>query len=204
MSAHPRDHIRVQVIPCRAPDELFKWYDGQNDRQPVYIYLDPEANDGTGQLWAAHQGEPGNSRSTKLHSERLIRFAIPLLTGDAANELMVNEEVQALAARMVLGYSKEWDGNGYRGRLDEDAKEAECDLSVLLWSSEDRTLEVFEAEEFFANDRELVRAKARENAWDWTELADYLRGQVGKLSRASVLRGAESFARRLLGEGGRA
>lgn len=197
-----RDYMRVQVIPCRAPDELFGWYEGQNDRQPVHVYLDPEANDGGGRLWTAYQGEPGNARSEKLHSERLLRFSIPLLTEDAANELMASEEVQALSARIIEGYSREWDGNGYVGRLDEDAKAAECDLSVLLWASEGQTLEVFEAEEFFAHDRALVLAKAQEHSWDWTELAEYLRGQVGKLVRTAVLRGAERFARGLLEEGG--
>lgn len=196
-----RDYMRVQVIPCRAPDELFGWYEGQNDRQPVHVYLDPEANGGSGRLWAMSQGELGAARPERVYSERLFRFSIPLLTGDAANELMASEEVQALAARIVLGYSREWDGGRYVGRLDEDAKAAECDLSVLLWSSGGQPLEVFDAEEFFEHDRALVLAKAREHGWDSSELAEYLRGQVSKLPSPSVLRGAERFARGLLEKG---
>lgn len=185
---------RVRVAPCTAHDALFHWIDGESAHQPVFVYLDPEP--APGRLFAAYQGELGSAVSERVRSRRLIRYEAPLLTGDAVNALMRRADVQELAARVVRGYSHGWDGAGRVGLFDADAVSAHDALTVIIDEAEGaERLVVFDAAAFFELDMDALRAKAQAHRWDAFDLVAYLRAKAAP----AVLRGAERFARAIVG-----
>ena len=102
------------------PEELLTWYPHQLQPETVHLYLDPEANDGAGRLLCEADSGGGGTPSNVWHG-LVRRFALPLLSANGANALMRSNEVQALAARIVAGYSHAWDGSNHVGRLPADA-----------------------------------------------------------------------------------
>ncbi|MER6109285.1 hypothetical protein [Streptomyces hirsutus] len=116
----------LRVIACTSPTELFRHYDGQTEAQDAYIELDL-AN---GTLLADYNGEIGNAVPFTVYHGIDRRYAIPILTGDAANRVM--EEIRPLAERILADSEIEWDGNNNVAKLGPDALAAEEALEARL------------------------------------------------------------------------
>lgn len=74
--------------------------------------------------------------------------------GDTLHELLTDENTIELLQRVHNGRSIEWDGNNFVGVLDDDAADAECELTVLfdrLSSDESACWPVWEPGEWLQN-----------------------------------------------------
>lgn len=59
-----------------------------------------------------------------------LRWQLPALTADAANALM--EDLADAAARVCDGFERAWDGHNFVGRFDEEAREAQDEISRAI------------------------------------------------------------------------
>jgi len=110
--------MSIRIIKLEAPNALHCHYDGQTSSQGCYIELDCEA----GTLTASFNGEIGNAIPFSVYHGHDQWFSIPMLTGDAANELM--SEIAPLAERVVDGYDCDWDGRNNVATFTDDAQAA--------------------------------------------------------------------------------
>ncbi|UUV32352.1 hypothetical protein NQK81_02540 [Amycolatopsis roodepoortensis] len=123
---------KVAIIKCGAQDELLRWYRGEQGPQPVYIALDVIS----GRLWADYDANVDGGCSPEVYHGFERHWEIPLLTGDAVNELLA--QVAPLAERVMAGAEKVWDGSNTVIRLDTDALAAVEDIADLLPRCDDR------------------------------------------------------------------
>ena len=59
-----------------------------------------------------------------------LRWQLPALTADAANALM--GDIADAAGRVCDGFERAWDGHNFVGRYDEDAREAQDEISRAI------------------------------------------------------------------------
>lgn len=116
----------VRIIPCTTDDELWRHYDGQSDSQDCYIELHLRGET----MHATYNAEIGNGVPGSVYHGFDRRYGIPVLTGEAANELM--ERIAPLADRILADWDEHWDGNNMKARLGEDAEAAEEEIESLL------------------------------------------------------------------------
>ncbi|MFD9190312.1 hypothetical protein ACFWCA_19040 [Streptomyces phaeochromogenes] len=109
----------IQTRICSNSDELYCWYAQQSGPQPAYIELGLE----DGVFLASYDAIIGSGAPGTVFHGIDRRWAIPVLTGDATNRLLV--ELQPLAERILAGSHVEFDGNNRVGRIvTPDANEA--------------------------------------------------------------------------------
>lgn len=132
----------VHITPVEQPDALFCHYPGEGRPQDAYLALDLES----GKMWCSYDPEIGNAVPASVWHGRTLRWTIPTLTADAANELM--EKVTPLAQRILDGAEIAWDGHNRIGRLSADAQQASdevaklCDPTNLMWDAGDLVTEM--------------------------------------------------------------
>jgi len=107
----------ITIDPVRGAELLCR-YPRQSEPQPCYLSLDCE----TQRIWCTYDAEIGNAVPTHVWHRRTLRWSIPPLTAEAANDLM--ERVRPLAAQIVAGYEAVWDGSNHVGRYTADAEAA--------------------------------------------------------------------------------
>lgn len=118
--------MTVKIIECTDPTELYCHYEGQSEAQPAYLELDLR----TGALVADYNAEVGNAIPFSAYHGFDRRYAIPVLTADAANRVM--REIAPLAARILADWEEVWDGRNMVARLGKDAIAAEDEIEVKL------------------------------------------------------------------------
>lgn len=99
-------------------NELFRHYRGQTSAQPCHVTLDCRSS----KLGAEYNPEIGNAVPGAVYHGHVQAWSIPCLRESAANALL--EEIEPLAARVVAGYSSEWNGSNHVASFDDDAQEA--------------------------------------------------------------------------------
>lgn len=114
----------IEILYVESDCGLYHRYDGQGSAQDCYIWLDCE----TSQLGASHDAETGNAIPFAVYYGHTQRWSIPALKADAANALL--EEIAPLAARVIAGYSSEWDGSNFAD-FDADAEAARDEITAL-------------------------------------------------------------------------
>lgn len=134
----------MKITPVTGTD-LWHRYPRQSAPQGAFVELDPERRT----LGCETNPEIGNAVPADVWYGRLLRWPIPPLRADAANDLLA--ALAPLAERVAAGYSVEWDGTNHVGRLTDSARQA-CD-AIERWcdqQAESDTLHVWEAAEWFA------------------------------------------------------
>ncbi|WP_127469563.1 hypothetical protein [Streptomyces sp. B27] len=116
----------IEIIRCTAPDELYCRYDGQSEAQGAYIELDLQRST----LLADYDAQVDGGVPAAVYHGFERRYAVPVLTGEAANRVM--EEIKPLAARVLADWEEVWDGNNMVARLGEDAQAAEDEIGEHL------------------------------------------------------------------------
>lgn len=99
---------------------LLVHYDCQSNPQNAYLEICPE--NGT-ELYATFNGEIGNAVTMWYFHGRELHVDIPN-TARAQDIRNFVEQNAKLIARVIAGYSTDWDGNNTVGVLDDDAAEA--------------------------------------------------------------------------------
>jgi hypothetical protein len=113
---------------------LHHHYPAQTSPQGCYVELDCDA----GALSADWNAEIGNAVPMFVWHHRILRWDIPALRAEAADELLAN--IKPLAVRIMAGYSCEWDGNNMAGSFDDDATEAIGEVEMLCSETHDDDL----------------------------------------------------------------
>lgn len=109
----------VTIEKLTELDALYCRLNGQEGVQDAYIQLDLE----TGIMSANYNGEIGNSIPFSVFHGRVRRWTIPVLTADAANQVM--QDWAPTAQRILDGSTIEWDGNNHVAVLYADAHDAD-------------------------------------------------------------------------------
>ncbi len=122
----------IEIVYVESDTELHHRYRGQASAQGCYVWL----NCKTSKLGASHDSEIGNAVPFAVHHGHTRRFTIPALKAAPANELL--EEIAPLAARVVAGYSSEWDGSNHVADFDDDAEAAIDEIDTLCQRIVDR------------------------------------------------------------------
>ena len=147
--------IKILHIDETDPAALHLHYSGQTEQQPCYVELDCE----TGELSADSNGEIGNGVPSRVWHGACLRWRIPCLLPDVANELM--DEIAPLSQTLVDGYSVEWDGNNHSGRhVTDESREAADEIERLCAESggEDREVQAWDAGDWLQGGEPIVTA----------------------------------------------
>jgi hypothetical protein len=124
-------------------------YPGQTSAQPVHVELDCREE---GALSASYNPEIGSGVPETVHARFVLRWTIPALKADAANELLA--KIAPLAERIVSGFDEVWNGSNFVGDFDDDADDACEDIEALCdkarGAGEDEALSVWQAADWYA------------------------------------------------------
>lgn len=125
------DELRGQLAP------LYKQYPGQTNPQPALLYIRPDHY----RVSAEYNPEVGNGCPMRVWNGLDVTVGLSnTVKGDALADWLESEHVQALLERVCAGHSERWDGNNYKGHLDEDAQDALEELereAIEGWSESD-------------------------------------------------------------------
>lgn len=192
-TTEPTADATIEIVYVESDTELHHHYSGQSSPQDCYVWLNCE----TSKLGATHNAEIGNAVPVAVHHGHTQRWSIPTLKADAANALL--EEIAPLAARVVAGYSSEWDGSNHVADFDADAEAAREEIDTLCeratnGADESDTVNVWQARDWFGavgdaarqcrefgigpntTDDELAAIESDEEAVAKTEGVDVLEG----------------------------
>ncbi len=138
----------VEIRYVESDTELHQQYRGQSAPQDVYVELDCVR----GILRAAYNPEIGNAVTSDVANGHTQCWEIAPLKADAANALL--DEIAPLAARVVAGYSSEWDGSNHVAEFDGDAEDAIETIEALCEKIRDRDddsekISVWQASDWF-------------------------------------------------------
>lgn len=119
--------INKYIAASDAKLPLYREYGEQESR--AYLVLDVE---GEGEMWAAYKAPHENGCNSRQWSGIQRWYQIPNnLTELGYNQLMTDSEILTLCERIVAGAEYYWDGNNYRVRLSDDARDADEELSEV-------------------------------------------------------------------------
>lgn len=136
----------VHVSPV-SESALYRRYPGQTKPQPCCVFLSCD----TGNLGASSSPHIGGGCSPRQFHGHEQTWTIPLLTDEAASELL--REIKPLAHLVCRGYSSEWDGSNHVARFTKSAAKAIeriRKLCELAGSHESELLQVWDAADWYA------------------------------------------------------
>ena len=107
---------------------LLKQYEGQSSEQEAYLEIDPEANS----VEYSYNTEIGSGVPASVWHLQLIRVGgiNPYITEQGLADL--HADIEDKIARIIAGWSEEFDGSNWIGVLDDDASEALQDLECYI------------------------------------------------------------------------
>jgi hypothetical protein len=108
--------IKINKLNNENQNYLAFTYPGQCRAQPCYIELDCEDHT----LQSDYSSEIGNGLPGYVWHNRAIRFSIPALTADAANDLM--QEISDRCQKILDGYDCVWNGSNHVGTYSDAAQ----------------------------------------------------------------------------------
>jgi len=112
---------KITIKPVEERTELYHHYYGQTEPQDCFIELDCRS----GTVCSRHNPEIGGSVPIGVWHGHTIRFSIPILVSEAANDVM--KDMAPLFERIVSGYKEVWDGNNTVAHHSPDAQDAILD-----------------------------------------------------------------------------
>ncbi len=121
----------MKIVCPTERTALYHRYQGQTNRQPVIIQIDPIQDT----LSIDYNAEIGNAVPTAVYHGRIRRFTLAQVpTADAARELL--EQIYSLAMEVSAGYSEEWDGSNMIGKLTPHAEAVEqaIERELTTWA----------------------------------------------------------------------
>lgn len=133
-----------------AGNELHKKYQGQSDRQSCYIELDCKNE----YLTAGYNPEIGNAIPSEVAYGHDIRWSIPCLTADTANELLT--KIAPHAEQIIEGYESRWNGNNQIAEFSAEAKTAIdaiqqlCDEYGEIYNDDEQIIQSWDAEDYLS------------------------------------------------------
>lgn len=133
----------ITVRSIEGATDLHHKYPGQTNAQRCHVELDCR----TGDLSAEYDAEIGNAVPVDVHNRHRLRWRIACLRADAANALLA--DVVPLAARVVAGYSRAWDGRNHVATFTPDATAATEEIAAVCESADGPTVNVVSASDFF-------------------------------------------------------
>ncbi|MDT0418851.1 hypothetical protein RM574_25555 [Streptomyces sp. DSM 41982] len=117
----------LTVRRCTDDTELFRQYPGRETPQPAHI----ELGLADGVLLAQYSSEVGIAAVPEsVYSGHDVRWPVPILTADAANDLL--EKIAAPARRMLADWSEHWNDRIFVARLGEDGVAARAEISAII------------------------------------------------------------------------
>lgn len=138
----PVDTSSVESMRDEAAP-LYCQYPGQSTPQPAYIEMDEN-----GAVSASYSGEIGNGAPAAVWHSRTLRFDVSSsLSGAALADMVADDAVQSLLARIHAGHRVEWDGSNHTGALTSDAEAARDDLAGRL-TEDEGDLQIISAEDW--------------------------------------------------------
>lgn len=135
----------VQIKTLINHAELAHRYPGQNQQQPCYIELDCK----TGVLTACYNSEIGTTIPFSVYHGHDIRWSIPCLIADTANELLA--EIAPQSQTILDGYTSEWDGHNHVAHFTTDAQEAKDTIERLCYNYDgtNECVQIIDAGDYF-------------------------------------------------------
>ena len=111
----------IKLVRPRRVSEYRHHYSTQCNCQPAELVIDPENEEA--QLYVSYNAEIGGGMLMSEFHHREFRPGFnPYLSLRAVNKMLT--ACKPLAARVIAGYSVEWNGNNNVGVLTEDAAAA--------------------------------------------------------------------------------
>jgi hypothetical protein len=139
--------IEVVHLAVDNPAVLYRRYPGRDFVQPCFVALDLA----DGALSADYDGEVSGNTPESVYHGRVLRWEIPVLTAQAANELL--DDLAAAAQRVLDGASIEWNGSSNVVRLTAEALAAEEEATALCAAADRAKVVEFGAEHWFSEGR---------------------------------------------------
>lgn len=189
----------IEIISVTG-NELFHHYRGQTSAQPCNVSLDCRS----GKLCAEYNPEIGNAVPAAEYHGHVQTWRIPCLRERPANALL--SDIEPLAARVVAGYSSEWDGSNHVAAFTGDAQEAIEAIDALCDAADPSDgVRAWDAGDWLTASgntrRETVRAELGIAADTTDEELGGIEARVEEEATASgevdVLTGTRSFLRAL-------
>jgi len=108
----------MKIIYPKTENELYKKYPSQDRPQPCFVLID--CIDKT--LSVRYDPEVGYAIPIMVWMGHIRRIDIPVLTNDAAKYFL--DKIAPIAAKIIDGYSSDWDGGNYVASYTDGANEA--------------------------------------------------------------------------------
>jgi hypothetical protein len=124
MTATTAAKVTVKHLDPADAAALHCHYEGQTSAQDCFVELDTR----DGELTADYDANIGGGYPASVYHRLVLRWTVPTLTAQAANELL--DELAPLAARVLAGAEQEWDGNNIVGTLGADARDAADEIAA--------------------------------------------------------------------------
>lgn len=192
----------VKIVTVEGHAELHHRYPAQLRPQPVFVWLDCERT----RMGAASDGEPSGNVPFSVYYRRELRWGIPALKASAANRLLAR--LAPIAARIVEGYSSEWNGHNHVARFTEEANEAIVEIATLCEETPDHedVLSVWDAHDLYRSigDHDAVREALGISDRTTDEELDAIEArEIEMTEEADVIEGLSSYLRSLRNEAAR-
>ena len=156
---------------CRSNDTvLVCQFAGQSQLQDCYIELDCDE----GVVGAYYNSEIGNSIPGDVYHDRTLRFDIPCITAEAANDLMI--EIEPILQRVQNGYTSSYDRqSNLSGEYTVDANRAIAEIEEKCRFAEG-LIDHIEPGDWFECDSELAETITATTTDE--EVAEYAEAQA--------------------------
>lgn len=172
--------------------DLFCRYPGQIVPQDCYIELNCDKQI----LTASYNPEIGNGIPFSVYHNRTLRWKIPCLKGNAANEVL---DIIAKDAQVICdNYYLEWNGNNHVGMFYCEAERAGVDIVEvcdILWNYPDLQVSFCSASEYYSclGDEAEICFKLGINGNTTDEELEEIERREQENSDVDIIDGAEKF-----------
>ena len=120
------DTTDITIEPVEGEDDLYDFDPYRGSSTGAWLWLDCASR--TLSCRCASRDRTGMPAG--VWHGLALRWQLPALTADAANALM--EDVADAAARVCEGFERAWDGHNFVGRYNDDARDAQDEISRAI------------------------------------------------------------------------
>lgn len=134
---------KIKIKYLTEKTELFRQYPGQSSPQGAFVELHCQNKT----LTAHYNPEIGNAIPADCWHKTVLRWSIPILTAESANNLL--DEISGYADKIIDGFNYKWNGHNWVGDHNDAAMDAIHSIDIACTEFQGATVQAWEADDWF-------------------------------------------------------